>query len=114
MGNYINGNPRGASANTLFSGRLEKRQLNCFPMNLVSSHMLVFQFPVGHPECGWEGEFCRSDTWLSENAKASIATILIVFCIITCLILTAFQRYRYTYVCTQNVYAMIYIKDPPL
>ena len=61
--------------------------------------MLPFQFPLGHPKCGWDGEFCRSDTGIDEYEKASIATIVVVFFMITSAAVTVFQRYRYTYAC---------------
>ena len=60
--------------------------------------MLLFQFPLGRPKCGWEEELCQSDTGIGEDTTASIATILAVFSMILLSTLAAFQRYRYTYV----------------
>ena len=57
--------------------------------------MLLFQFPVGHPECGWDGEFCQSDIGISEFAKASIASFLTVFCVVIFSTLVVCQRFRY-------------------
>ena len=57
--------------------------------------MFLFQFPLGRPKCGWEGEYCRSETRFGANATASVVTILVALSIIAFSTLAGFQRYRY-------------------
>ena len=78
-----------------------KHSYSIVPLNIASSHMLLFQFPIGRPECGWKGEFCQSDTEIGGNTTAGITSIFALFFIITLSTLAAFRRYRYT--CVSNL-----------
>ena len=51
----------------------------------------LFQFPSGHPRCGWEGEFCQGDAGIDENTKASISITVAVFSMIAFLISMPFK-----------------------
>ena len=63
-------------------------------MNIASGDVLVFQFPSGHPKCGWEREFCQIYTGIDDNTKASIVISVAAFSMIVFPTLIAFQRYR--------------------
>ena len=55
----------------------------------------MFQFPIGYPECGWEGQFCQSDVGLGVSATAGIASAVTVVFIMALGVVLGLQRYRY-------------------
>ena len=64
-------------------------------MNSIEKNGACFQFPVGYPECGWEGQFCQSDAGLGANATAGITCAVTVVFVMASLVVLGFQKYRY-------------------
>ena len=55
----------------------------------------LFQFPIGYPECGWEGQYCQIDVGLGVSATAGIASAVTVVFIMALVVVLGLQRYRY-------------------